>query len=214
MKASQLKFLGIGGVIWFSVIIALAGIVTPNYSHVSQAISELGEPGAPYQWIVNFGGFVPLGVAIMISAIASYKFSESETRSKTIPALFGLTSLAVIIAGLFPTDPGGRRDTTIGIIHAFAGVSILSLAAVTPLATIFFDTLKSAGIGFKIYSIATALALVGLFLMTPNAVFSELVTLQRAVLGDWFSVWYGMLGIHQRGFLLIYCAWLVSFLAR
>ena len=50
--------------------IVVAGALHPEYSHLSQFVSELGAAGAPNPGILNFGGLVPAGVLTFLFAIA------------------------------------------------------------------------------------------------------------------------------------------------
>lgn len=119
--------------IWFggSLFIAavlLAGYLTPGYSHFQQSISELGALKAPYGWLVRWVGFVPLGLSFVIFACQS-----GGLFSNLMPAgLFLTTGLAVLIAGIFPTDPDNRRDTPSGRIHASAVIALLLLLSLGP----------------------------------------------------------------------------------
>jgi hypothetical membrane protein len=42
--------------LWLVVTILIAGLFYPDYSHVSQYMSELGATGAPNAWLVNYFG--------------------------------------------------------------------------------------------------------------------------------------------------------------
>ena len=53
MKYRLLAVCGIIAPLLYVFTVALGGILTPNYSHVSNAISELIETGAPYTMFLN-----------------------------------------------------------------------------------------------------------------------------------------------------------------
>ena len=123
--------------------------------------------------------------------------------------LLGLTGMALIAAGLFPTDPGGRRDTWNGMLHAVAGLALLFFTCVTPIAVGALPTQGKFPLAwFRVYSFVTGAALAALLLLTPNGLLPGLIEFHRKLLGELFSVWYKYYGVHQRLFMLLYFAWL------
>ena len=211
MKTGLQKRIVILAPVWFGLIIFLAGLLTPGYKHSSQAISELGAPGAPYALVVNFAGFVPLGCSLMMLAFAPGRFFGSQIQKTIATVLFGLTGLAIVVAGLFPTDPGGRRDTLAGMIHAVAGISLLIVASLTPLVMGALPAQGKKAAIFRLASLATGAVLMALFFLTPNGLLPGLIEFQRNALGGIFPVWYKYYGVHQRAFMGIYFVWLVGF---
>lgn len=197
--------------LWFALVIIIAGVLTPNYTHLLQAISELGAPGAPLAPLVNLAGFLPLGCAMMFFAFAAPRFLASQAQKAAVAILFGLAGAAIIIAGLFPTDPGGRRDTLVGVIHAVAGISLLIVAGLTPLVIGALPAPGKKNTAFRCYSLITGAVLVTLFMLTPNGLLPELIAWQRQLLGALFPLWYKYYGIHQRLFMLIYFTWTAVF---
>jgi len=196
------------GTILFCVVILFAGFLTPGYSHAHQAISELGAYNAPYDWAVRWLGFIPLGTSFIC-----YAFQLRKSFSNDLPFyLFLFTGIVVIAAGVFPTDPKGRRDTTPGMIHAIAGIILLVLLSLTP----FLMTLR------RLYSIPPKNWLVLFsfimgtlvtifFVMLPNGLFPQLIWFHQKVLGGYFEIWYPLHGLHQRILLLLYLIWLFVF---
>ncbi len=211
MKATTLKLLIFLVPAWFTIVIILAGALTPGYNHLTQAVSELGAPGAPYALFVNLGGFIPMGCAITFFAMTSGRFLVSPAQKTSARIFLGLAGLAIILAGIFPTDPGGRRDTMIGIIHAIAGISLLIVASLTPIIVGALPDQTRGKTTLRIYSLATGGLLVALFLLTPNGLLPGWITLQRKILAGLFPIWYRYYGVHQRLFMIIYFTWLCIF---
>ncbi|MCF6264130.1 MAG: DUF998 domain-containing protein [Xanthomonadales bacterium] len=96
--------------IWLFLTVLLGGLTYPNYSHSSQFISELGATGAPYGALVNYLGFVPTEIFILL-----FIFLASSILPKSRLMILGMTSIAIyaialIIAAVFPCDFGCKPD--------------------------------------------------------------------------------------------------------
>lgn len=199
--------------LWFCAVILFAGAFTPNYSHSFQAISELAAPNAPYAWLVRFGGFIPLGLAFVLFALLYWRSASSKNPQKVICILFALTGLAIIAAGIFPTDVHGRRNSFAGMAHAIAGLILLVLISITPLIVAFTFDLRSHLRRFKIFSLASSFVLIALFALLPNGISPAWIQFQKVVLGAFFTVWYQYQGLDQRALFLIYFLWLITFIS-
>ena len=197
------------GVLWFCGVILFAGIFTPGYSHSRQAISELAAPGAPYAGLVQFGGFIPLGLAFIWAAVTMGRSQNPGTFRNAFFVLFILTGLAIIAAGIFPTDVHGRRTSFSGMTHAIAGLFLLALICLTPLMAALMKSVFSRG--FRIYSLVSGLTLLALFFLLPNGISPALIQLQKMILGNGFDIWYKYQGIDQRMLFLVYFMWLGIF---
>lgn len=191
----------------FIVVIVLAGWFTPGYSHVHQAISELGAVNAPYPWVVRWLGFIPLGISFM-----GYAFQSRRFYSNAIPfTLYLFIGLAILLAGVFPTDPHGRRDTTSGLIHALAGIVLLTLLSITPCVHAIRGMYqKPPHTGLLIFSFCMGLLVTIFLVMLPNGISPQLVTFHQKVLGSYFQLWYPMHGLHQRLLLSLFFVWLFA----
>ena len=196
------------GAILFCTIIFFAGFLTPDYSHIRQAISELGAPNAPYDWAVRWLGFVPLGISFIL-----YAFQSRRSFSSELPFyIFLFTGIAIILAGVFPTDPKGRRDTTPGMIHAVAGITLLVLLSLTPLVMTFRRIFRIPPQGWLItFSFVMGILVTIFFVMLPNGISPQLISFHQKILGGYFEFWYPMHGLHQRLLLFLYFTWLFVF---
>ena len=74
MKVKTVFWFGILGVIFFVFSIILAGYLLPNYSHISQLISESYATGTTYGVQLRYFGFLPSGIFIAIFAYAFFAF--------------------------------------------------------------------------------------------------------------------------------------------
>jgi hypothetical protein len=93
-------------------VVVLGGLLSPDYSHASRAISELIEVGAPNKWLLN-----PLFALynLLTGTFAVGLFLVVRTRRRTERRLSGLLGALVLVfeafVGLvtvfFPQDPPG-----------------------------------------------------------------------------------------------------------
>lgn len=60
---------GIAGPLIFVTVVAILGFIRPDYSHATQLVSELGEPGEPYAMIMNVFGFILFGLSMIPFAV-------------------------------------------------------------------------------------------------------------------------------------------------
>lgn len=108
----------IGPALFILTVITL-GARQEGYSHVWQAISELGGVGATYPAIQNVN-FLMLGVCVLV---LSWALNRRSGGSATGPALLAVFGIAGGIAqGLLPCDAGCRGSTMTGLLHNVTGL--------------------------------------------------------------------------------------------
>jgi hypothetical membrane protein len=188
--------------LWFALVTLIAGMFTPGYSHLRQAISELAAPGAPLALFVQYVGFIPLAIAVLLFA---WNMRRHHPDTRLVTGLFFTTGLALLVAGIFPTDEFGRRITLSGKIHAIAGIVLILSACLTPLAVALAG---KRGHGLRLYSLITGLLLVLLFIFLPNGVSPALIQMHKTALGGFFDFWYANHGLCQRLIFGVYFVWL------
>ncbi len=79
------------------------GMLRPEYSHVRDYISELGETGAPYAGWVNLAGFLPIGLIVLLFVFTASKLMPVDRKSAWLVSSVGW---AYLVASVFPCDPG------------------------------------------------------------------------------------------------------------
>jgi hypothetical membrane protein len=131
------KILCLSGIAAPSILllsILISGFLHPGYSHISQAISELGARGTPFKEIVNYAGLLPAGILIIAFSIAIFRQFEGK------PALFICFCLVLVagisrfFAGIFHCDPVCFPVVTIsGRLHAISGFISLFTGSLAPL---------------------------------------------------------------------------------
>ncbi len=99
-----------------SLLIALAALLvltntvyfaslSPDYSHVSNTISELGETGAPHAREVAFGFFLPVGLLVWLAIWLVHRDVSQNDFSLVLIAMSCLGT-GYVLSAFFPCDPG------------------------------------------------------------------------------------------------------------
>ena len=136
MKISRLLFLGgIAGPVLFAIVILVVGALRPDYSHVTQFISELGENGSAYSDLMNYFGFMCSAGLIMLFAIALLARVDRTTLSGLAAILIGLYAIGMFLAGVYSCDSGclvpePSREQVLHNLVSFAAFLSLILATV------------------------------------------------------------------------------------
>jgi hypothetical membrane protein len=115
----SLAIAGAAGAIAFPLLVIVGGALYDGYSHMNQAISELGGANAPYAWLQSLN-FVMLGLTTIALAGAIAIVFPGARRATLLVACFGL--LSCIANAVFPCDAGCAGRTTIGFLHNLTGV--------------------------------------------------------------------------------------------
>lgn len=92
--------------IWLATGVAIVGGLYPGYSHLNQAMSELGAQGAPTHELSPLINNYPLGVLFVlfgVAVFATFKGSKLARLSGVLIALHGVASLGT---GYFSCDVG------------------------------------------------------------------------------------------------------------
>jgi len=151
-------------------VLAAAGM--PNYSHLSQFISELGARGAPHEAWVRFAGFLPAGLLLCAFAWAAH---GGLPRSRLLAAgLLGLGIYAAgyVVAAFFPCDPGCRpaQPSMSQVVHNIGGLAGYLLAPLALLAlALAARRWPNGGHLVACGFVAAALALLGLLTLSPKS---------------------------------------------
>lgn len=118
-----LAICGIIGPIFFTTVVVILGLLRPGYSHLAQAVSELGEVGAPNA-IVQDINFIMLGLLTLAFAFGLHLGIGAGRGSKIGPALLAVFAVVAGVGnGLLPCDPGCKFVTLTGIMHNITGLT-------------------------------------------------------------------------------------------
>jgi len=128
-----MRFLALGGVVGpvlFSLVVVLSATLRPEYSHVTNFISELGATGTSHAPLMNYAGFVPAGLLLAgfgASLASLLPRSWAVLVACVLTTLFGL---GVATSGVVSCDPGCPQTggSTENFIHdKIAPISFLCL---------------------------------------------------------------------------------------
>ena len=162
---------GMAGALAVVLLTVVGGANFPNYSHVSQFISELGADGAPNARLINLGGFLPAG--IFLSAFAVFAWRSLPRSGTTTFGMLGLAlfALGYLVAAFFPCENDCRpaEPTVSQAIHNLFGLAgylaaPASLFALGWQARRWSEATHLAVLGL----IGSAVALLGLLFLSPD----------------------------------------------
>jgi hypothetical membrane protein len=191
---------GIIGPILFFVISMIDGFLHPNYSALSEPISNLGAK-APNTWIQNANFFLS-GLLLVIFAIGFFwQLRPIVRRWWMIVSTFFLllTGICLALPSVFPTDIPGYPPATIhGLIHDILFFVVFG----TLLIAVLLSGLHLRNIPgwhrYGWYSIIQAIVMGSLFVLLAAVTVSDgglMGLFQRIFVYEAFS-WYVVMGIH------------------
>jgi hypothetical membrane protein len=178
------KFLitcGAIGPLLFILVFLIEGVTRPGYNAWHNFVSDLSIGQLGWEQIANF---LVCGVLMLCFAVGLRRVLRPGKGSVLEPILFGLFGLALIVVGLFVTDPLGGPSTVHGTVHNYVTLLVFSslIAACFVLARRFAD--DPAWRGWARYSAITGV-LVALFFIATNvaALLEQNGTLHGAPIG-------------------------------
>jgi len=120
-------YFGLMGVILFVISTIIAGLVYPNYSHLSQFISESYAIDALYSNSLRFYGYIPSGICfILFSYFTNAYFPKSTLKTLSLIGIGLGYGLGTIICGIFNCDAGCNPDfvnpSVSQMIHNLSGM--------------------------------------------------------------------------------------------
>ena len=119
-------------ILWLSLI-GVAGAMRPEFSHITDYISELGERGSTTELMMRYAAFEFTGFLYLCFACALLATFRTGWCATLAAGLIGLDGLGRMGAGVFPCDPGcDGVSSSQDLHHLFATVGFLSgiLAAI------------------------------------------------------------------------------------
>ncbi|MFX1304057.1 MAG: DUF998 domain-containing protein [Promethearchaeota archaeon] len=108
---------GIIGPITNAIVFTVLGFLYPGYNPISQFISELATPEAPYNTVMNILGFVVFGLYLIFFGIGLYIGVKKHLLTTISMILFILSGICIFALSMFPCDAGCRNVTFTGIGH-------------------------------------------------------------------------------------------------
>ena len=139
LERRGLLLAGIAAPVVLTVAVVLAGYYEPDYSHVSQYVSELGAVGASHQRAFNYGGLFLSGLLTVLFAVGLCSRVKPRALLVASSVLAALAGVGRLVAGLFPCDAGCvMEDMSMpATIHASAAFISLMSGAFAPVVLAF-----------------------------------------------------------------------------
>src|SRR5512136_1356345 len=173
---------GIVGPILHTLVVFVLGILTPGYSQATQLMSELGENGAPYALAMNLGGFLLLGVLLLIFSFGLHAALRPSRASRAGALLVVFAGLTYIGEALFSCDRGCVPVTFGGSAHLLIGEIAVFVAVLASYTLALAMRPDGRWNGYWQYSAATGILVILLIPLFPVFVCVTGVV-QRLVVG-------------------------------
>ncbi|HET6360534.1 MAG TPA: DUF998 domain-containing protein [Gemmatimonadota bacterium] len=125
MGIDRAALCGILAPLLFAVSLLVFAAIRADYSHLTDAVSELGARGAPNALAWNLVGFVGVGLLITVFAWGLYRGTASLAALVSV----GLSGLGFAGTGVFPAD---MADLSAPSSRAHIVMSLISFAAFVP----------------------------------------------------------------------------------
>ena len=204
----KLLYAGVIGPLLFIVVFLVEGLTRPGYSAWRHYVSQLATGDGGWMQVVNF---LVCGTLIIAFAIGLRFALRGSRASVGAPVLFGLFGTALLVAGIFVTDPAlgypvgaAQVHTMHGMIHGFSGLAAFSLLAASGFVMAWHFAAEPGSRRWQLYSLGVGLLIVAFFIASttvstldargawPNA---PTGFFQRiAIIGGW--TWIAMVAVH------------------
>jgi hypothetical protein len=112
----------------FYTVMTILGQVTPGYDAMTRFASELSFGSLGWVMITNF---VVLGLAELAFAVGLYRVIGPRRSGRLGAVMVGAAGAALLVAGIFVTDPAGSLVSVHGALHFGAAVVLFLLALPT-----------------------------------------------------------------------------------
>jgi len=148
---------GVAAPIVYLCTVIYGGVITPGYSHIAHAISELVAEGAPLRWRID-PGFI-LYNQLMFCFCAGLFVAFRERGPRIVGLMIAGIAIASDLMYWFAMDPRGAAPTLAGNVHwALATIISLLTIAATLGGWFFFRGVPGLD-SLRPYALATGLVL-------------------------------------------------------
>ncbi len=130
MNRKILTYCGVLAPVIFTVSLILFSLATPNYSNVTNAVSELGMAGAPYALAWNILGLFLVGSLVILFAWGLHLDLLHSEGAVIVPILVALSGDGLAGAGLFAAKTGFAPSFRTTLHLLMVSVNLLSFILV------------------------------------------------------------------------------------
>lgn len=158
--------------VWLFVGVIIAGVMNPGYSHIDQAMSELGAQGSATHVLSPLINNFPLGIlfiAFGLYLISTFKTSKLAIVSGVMILIHGIGS---IMAGYFSCDAGCQpaSPSSSQVIHNISGLIMFVSLTVAGWLWVYLGKKLLGSAAFSWFSLICMVVALGAALMLPHAV--------------------------------------------
>lgn len=158
--------------IWLFIGVTIAGAMNPDYSHMNQAMSELGAKGAETYLLSPILNNYPLGILFIsfgLYIVATFKESKLAVFSGVMVLIHGLGS---ILAGVYSCDAGCLPEipTTSQVIHDVSGLVMFLSLTIAGWLWVFLGKKQLDSKSFSWFSLICMIIALGAAFMLPSAI--------------------------------------------
>lgn len=159
---------GVVGPLLFIVVFLIEGATRPGYSAWRNFVSQLATGQGGWVQVANF---IVCGLLVLGFAVGLRRALVGARASVVAPVLLGAFAVALLVAGVFVTDPAlgyppGAQvvHTPHGLIHGLAGLAAFTLLAAASFAMAWRFARDPGSGGWTLYSALTGLLIVVCFI--------------------------------------------------
>jgi hypothetical membrane protein len=174
MKNIDRMLLGLGVLIpfWLFFGVLLTALAYPGYSHLDQAMSQLGAQGAPTQGFSAWVNNLPLGVLFVLFAVGVMRQVRGSRLALFSAVLIFVHGLASFATGYFACDQGcaPAQPSFSQQMHNLAGLVMFLSLTLASLLWAFASRRLLGSRGFGLFSLACTVLAVATVVLMAQAV--------------------------------------------
>ncbi len=127
---------GIASPVVFVVFVVVAGVVVPDYDHVTQHVSELAQQGGEHAWVMRTGLVLVGCLNLVLARGLRHGIGQHGWPGWLAPWMVGAIGIATIGTALFSVDSDDHSGSpsTEANLHVAAATTAFVLDVLTPLA--------------------------------------------------------------------------------
>lgn len=174
MKNIDRMLLGLGVLIpfWLFSGVLLTALAYPGYSHLDQAMSQLGAQGSPTQGFSAWVNNLPLGVLFVLFAVGVMRQVRGSRLALFSAVLIFVHGLASFATGYFACDQGcaPAQPSFSQQMHNLAGLVMFLSLTLGSLLWAFVSRRLLGSRGFGLFSLACTVLAVATVVLMAQAV--------------------------------------------
>ena len=197
-RTRSLLLTGVAAPLFFGAAAITSAALRSDYSHLDQFISELGETGGDYAWLMNYVGFMLSAALILIFVLAFRLYFPRTPLSYVGSFLLVLFAIGVFFAGVYSCDVGCplTNKSSEQNLHDIASLALPAFALGVAAWGVFFSRTPRWR-RFGVYSLASAAFSVFILVLMIRSEASRAGT-----------------GLYQRLFLAVLFIWMIALALR